>query len=90
MSLLRRLFSFLWPRHVLIVMHRDDMLRVHPDQIEARCSACDGPVGVYPSGQRVMREVRGVVLICSRCRMPDPDARLAPGAHAELLESRDK
>lgn len=90
MSILRRLLSLFRPRTTLIVMHLDDMHRVHPDQIEARCSACGGQVGVYPSGQKVMREMQNVVLVCNRCHVPGPGARLAPGARMEPFESRDK
>lgn len=90
MSILRRLLSFFRPRTTLIVMHLDDMLRVHPDQIGARCSSCGGPVGVYPSGQKVMRGMRSVRIVCNRCTTPGPGARLAPGAESETWESRDR
>jgi hypothetical protein len=48
----------------LVVMRLKDMVRVHPDQIEAKCSRCNEVVAVFPSGQRVMKEVPGVKLMC--------------------------
>jgi hypothetical protein len=72
----------------LIVMRLKDMKRVHPDQITARCSQCQHKVGVYPSGQKVMREHGDVVLICQICKTPGAKALLAPGALTETFESR--
>lgn len=74
----------------LIVMRLADMHRIHPDQITAHCSECGHEVGVYPSGQKVMREVDDVRLVCQVCRIPGPDAKLAPGAEFEPFESKDK
>jgi hypothetical protein len=71
----------------LIVMRLADMKRVHPDQITARCSKCKAEVGVYPSGQQVMRDRPDVKLICQICREPGPHAQLAPGAQFEPFES---
>lgn len=71
----------------LIVMRLADMERVHPDQITAHCSKCREPVGVYPSGQRVMRDNLAVSLICQVCREPGDDTLLAPGAALEPFQS---
>lgn len=82
LSLLRRR-----PDVELIAMRLVDMHFVHPEQITARCSACGEEVGVYPSGQRVMREVPGVKLLCQVCRWPCPTAMPAPGASLEPMQS---
>ena len=75
---------------VLIVMRLADMERVHPDQITARCSNCNHVVGVYPSGQHVMRQYPNVKLLCQVCKQPGPQAALAPGAELEPFESVNK
>jgi len=80
------------PTTELIVMRLKDMVRVHPDQITARCSKCGKKVGVYPSGQRVLKDRPDVVLVCSICKGPfDVFATpLAPGAESEPFESKRK
>lgn len=74
----------------LIVMRLADMKRVHPKQIEARCSKCNEIVGVYPSGQQVMRDYPAVVLVCQVCRKPAAVSILAPGALEEPFQSSKK
>ena len=74
----------------LIVMRLADMQRVHPDQITAQCSKCGATVGVYPSGQKVMREIPGVELICQVCKQPADVTLLAPGAELEPFQSQRK
>ena len=75
----------------LIVMRLSDMIRVHPEQITARCSKCNEEVGVYPSGQRVMAMIPDTVLVCSVCKGPSAaSAPLAPGAEFEPFESKRK
>ena len=75
---------------VLIVMRLADMKRVHPDQITKRCSNCNHVVGVYPSGQLVMRQHPNVKLLCQVCQPPGQQAALAPGAELEPFESVNK
>lgn len=76
----------------LIVMRLADMTRVHPDQITSRCSKCNEEVGVYPSGQNVMREMDDVVLVCQVCKGKFNlfGTHLAPGAASEPFESVDR
>lgn len=74
----------------LIVMRLADMVRFHPDQITDRCSACNAEVAIYPSGQKIMRHYRDVVLVCQVCHPPGPNAQLAPGAELEPFESQRK
>jgi hypothetical protein len=73
----------------LIVMRLADMRRVHPQQIEDVCSECKEPVGIYPSGQLVIERYPNVKITCEKCRTPGPDAKLAPGALTEPLESQN-
>jgi hypothetical protein len=74
----------------LIVMRLADMKRVHPEQVEAQCSKCGEVVGVYPSGQQVMRDYPDTKLICQVCKTPGESAVLAPGARQEAAQSRRK
>lgn len=76
----------------LVVMRLVDMHRVHPQMDRShKCSKCGAPVGIYPSGQNVLRlqelgEAR-VTIICNACTQPGPDTRLAPGAEKEPAQS---
>lgn len=77
----------------LLVMRLADMVRVHPKQIVSRCSKCGEAVGVYPSGQRIMKEyalLGGVKLVCQVCRGEHDLTILAPGAMEEASESKRK
>ena len=74
----------------LVVMRLKDMVRVHPEQITARCSKCNEDVGIYPSGQRVLREMPDAVPVCQVCKGPFNVAVLAPGADIEPFESKRK
>ena len=74
----------------LLVMRLADMARVHPDQIESRCQTCHHRVGVFPSGQQVMREYPDVKLVCQVCKSPGRGAQLAPGARLEPFETVKK
>lgn len=85
---LDRLFDWLRGSELeLLVMRLADMDVVHPQQITTVCSRCGELVGVYPSGQQVMREYPRVKLICQVCRMPGPYMMLAPGAELEPMQS---
>lgn len=75
---------------ILIVMRLADMARVHPDQITGRCARCNQIVGIYPSGQEVLRQRSDVEIVCEKCQPPDADVRLAPGAEIEPFESRKR
>lgn len=77
-------------RPVLIVMRLADMVRVHPKQITARCERCREHVGIYPSGQDVMRQMPDVEIVCQKCQQPGPGSALAPGAEFEPFESQKR
>jgi hypothetical protein len=75
---------------VLLVMRLADMERVHPDQDNSRvCGQCGERVGIYPSGQEVLRRVPTATIVCERCNQPAPAEVmiLAPGAEHERAES---
>lgn len=75
-------------RMQLVVMRASDMLRVHPrTDWTRRCGSCGEPVGIYPSGQRVLAEHGDLVnIICNRCT-DSTTGTLAPGAEHEPAQS---
>lgn len=76
---------------ILIVMRLADMENRHPEQVTDKCSRCGEAVGVYPSGQKIMKETAllgGVDLVCQICRDPGTLMIPAPGALDEALESK--
>jgi hypothetical protein len=63
----------------LVVMRLKDMWKVHPDQDNSRaCSKCGETVGVYPTGQRALRDNPGAVIICAVCANPQPGDKGQP------------
>jgi hypothetical protein len=52
----------------LIVMRLEDVQRVHPQQDNTRvCDACGEAVGIYPSGQDLIRRIPGLRIVCQHC-----------------------
>ncbi|MBT1509462.1 hypothetical protein KIP88_03010 [Bradyrhizobium sp. SRL28] len=74
----------------LIVMRLADMHRFHPEQITGTCASCGHVVGIYPSGQQVMKQYPDVKLTCSVCKTPGENTPLAPGAEFEPFQSMRK
>ena len=77
----------------LIVMRLKNMHRRHPDQDNSKvCSICEHKVGIYPSGQEVLKEHPGYKIVCHVCeiKLPVPHVQLlAPGALQDTKESYD-
>jgi hypothetical protein len=72
----------------LIVMRLADMHRVHPKQDNSRvCAGCGERVGIYPSGQAILRRMPATRILCSHCQEPVDAMVLAPGAEREPFES---
>jgi hypothetical protein len=75
----------------LVVMRLDDMDRRHPSQDNSRvCSKCGAQVGIYPSGQKVLKNDPSYVIICSHCvdmSTNNINVHLAPGSLEEAFES---
>jgi hypothetical protein len=80
----------------LIVMRLADMQRRHPAQDDSRfCSHCQHRVGIYPSGQAVLKQESGMKILCSVCndrigKNAWSVSMLAPGALDERKESYDR
>ena len=51
----------------LIVMPLGEMKRRHPDQIQRNCAECGVLVGIYPSGQNMMKAHPGIKILCTNC-----------------------
>jgi hypothetical protein len=73
-------------RVTLLAMRAADMVVVQPHMDTTHgCCRCHETVGLYPSGQRVLRRYRNIEIVCQHC-MTDgerSDAKLAPGAEHE-------
>jgi uncharacterized Fe-S center protein len=51
----------------LIVMRLDEMFKRHPKQIERKCARCGEVVGIYPSGQKIIKENPEINIVCTHC-----------------------
>jgi hypothetical protein len=74
----------------LVCMRLKDMTRIHPHQISSHCSRCGEEIGIFPSGQRIMKQYPGIKLVCQECRGHYDVTYLAPGALTEPFESEEK
>ena len=79
-------------RPMLIVMRLADMTRVHPNQDNDHvCMRCGHIVGIYPSGQGVLRDEPDTEIVCQVCNPPGGGINiLAPGAEYEPGQSVEK
>jgi hypothetical protein len=80
----------------LVTMRLADMNRVHPAQDNSHaCSACGHQVGIYPSGQRALRQHPNMKIMCIRCAVKAPgtiteiSAAPWPEIKAECDDSRE-
>lgn len=79
---------------VLVAMRLADMFRVHPAQDNSHvCSECGERVGIYPTGQKALRDHPGAKVVCVACAMSDrqagDEARPAGSWDEIVQESRD-
>jgi hypothetical protein len=53
---------------MLVVMRVATMTKAHPKtDFTHRCARCHEPVGIFPSGQRLLREQPNVEIVCHGC-----------------------
>jgi hypothetical protein len=56
----------------LVCMRLADMHRIHPSQDNSHvCSDCGQRVGLYPSGQKAVRDNPGITIVCHVCAIND-------------------
>lgn len=68
----------------LLVMRAEDMFVVHPHTDWSHiCDFCHQPVGIYPSGMKVLRTYKNVEIICNHCTSLDGTFIPAPGSIEE-------
>ena len=75
-----------------VTMRLADMTKVHPAQDSSRvCAGCGQRVGIYPSGQRALRQWPKMKVICARCAAALPPGENLPAASLEEIaqEGRD-
>jgi hypothetical protein len=74
----------------LVVMRLKNMHAKHPQQDDSKvCSKCGTKVGIYPSGQKVLKKNPSFSIICDVCIGPIKRfAEPAPGAIEEAIENR--
>ena len=75
----------------LVTMRLADMTRMHPAQDDSRvCGACGAAVGIYPSGQAVLRKWPDLKIMCAQCATARP-ALAMPAADLDVImqEGRD-
>jgi hypothetical protein len=81
-----------YPKRQLLVMRLEDMTYTHPDQDNSYfCNRCRHQVGIYPSGQRMIRQFPEIEIICQICADKEKiDKNMivesAPGAIEELID----
>ena len=79
---------------MLVVMRVARMTKAHPEtDFTHRCARCREPVGIFPSGQRLLREQPNVEIVCDGCAGNTTAIMLAgealPGVRQEARESVD-
>ena len=74
---------------MLLVVRATDLPRKHPDADWSHvCSRFNEPVGIYPSGQRVLATHPDTVIVCSVCENGSGvAAQPLPGVVKEIFES---
>lgn len=70
----------------LVCMRISDMVVMHPKQITRECHQCHQPVGVYPTGQRIMRLHPRIKLICTVCAALTPQQLIEEAFPAGSME----
>lgn len=78
----------------LVTMRLADMARMHPAQDDSHvCGTCGHPVGIYPSGQRALRQWPEMKILCQVCAVKRPPHEIENIAAADfdtiMAEGRD-
>jgi hypothetical protein len=74
----------------LLVMRYEDMGRIHPNQDNSKkCSKCGHQVGIYPTGQGLLKKKPKTIIVCSHCVGSDYDGRTVAPIADMMRESRE-
>jgi hypothetical protein len=77
----------------LVCSRLTDMTIVHPRQIERSCTNCKQIVGIYPSGQDMLKRFPKIEIWCVHCAIdefhPDDEHRFAGTLKQVLQEERE-
>jgi hypothetical protein len=63
----------------LICTRLEDMTVMHSDQIESACSRCGKLVGIYPTGQAMLKHYPDMTITCSVCTNPWRQEKIMSG-----------
>jgi ribosomal protein S27E len=78
---------------MLVCTRLADMTVMHPDQSWDLCHECGHVVGVYPTGQRVIKEYPKMKVVCSDCAntLIEPGDEVSPaGSVEEITQERNE
>ena len=74
----------------LIVMRLLDMHKMHPEQSnEYACEVCGAVVGIYPSGQRAIKDNPKLQIICISCWTKDDRPAIMVPAPGSIEEAKN-
>jgi hypothetical protein len=78
---------------LLVCTRLADMTVVHPEQTQEHCSQCQHMVGVYPTGQRAIKDYPEMKIMCNVCASwaITPEDEIEPaGTREEIVKERDE
>lgn len=76
------------PQHQLLAMREADMVFVHPEMDRSHvCSQCGAMVGLYPSGQKILKRYKNVRIVCQVCDPSPPERAPTLEVLAEMTQS---
>jgi hypothetical protein len=77
---------------LLICTRLEDMTLNHPEQTNELCSKCQHAVGVYPTGQRAIRDYPSMQIVCSKCVDPfeEGSTTYSVGSIDEIVQEKNE
>jgi hypothetical protein len=79
---------------MLVCTRLSDMTVMHPEQTQELCSKCQHVVGVYPTGQRAIKNYPDMKILCAQCaslrELGPEDEIYAAGTVGEIIKERNE
>jgi hypothetical protein len=78
---------------MLVCTRLSDMTVVHPEQTQELCSQCQHMVGVYPTGQRAIKDYPEMKIMCNVCASGDigpGDEVISAGSVEDVIRERNE